>query len=346
MSDTKPVNFAILGTGMVAEYHQKAIEANADKGANLAAVVHYDPERFDTLGKRFGVPCISEEEMLARGEIDTVVICTPSGQHAEQAVKAARAGKHVLVEKPMALSREDADRMIAACEKADVRLGVVFQRRAEPLFAKIQKALEAGDFGELTLGVVTMPYYRGQDYYEQAEWRGTWGLDGGGVLMNQGIHLVDLLVWYMGDPVEVKSVAGTLQRDVEVEDTMGATLQFENGSTAAIVGTTTAEPGFPHRLEVYGTNGGFQVEGESVAKWVLADPSKATVDPPETAAAADAGSGGDPSGIDVTGHVNVVADFLEAVKEGRPPAIDGSEGRRSLETVLSIYEQAGLAVAE
>lgn len=346
MPTDEQVNFAILGTGMVAEFHQRAIEANADNGANLSAVVHYKPEKFDAISEAFGVPCISQEEMLAREDIDVVAICTPSGQHPDQAIAAASAGKHVLVEKPMAVTLEGADRMIEACEEAGVRLGVVFQRRVEPMFAHIKKALNAGDFGRLSTGLVSMPYYRGQDYYDQATWRGTWKLDGGGVLMNQGIHIIDLLVWYMGDPVEVKSFADTLHRDIEVEDTAAAVLRFENGAVATVMGTTTADPGFPHRLEIYGTNGGFQVEGESVSNWTLANRGKARVEPLETGGAEGAGSGGDPGGIDVTGHVNIVGDFVRAVRDGRLPMIDGEEGRRSLETILAIYDQAGLAVAK
>lgn len=341
---TDQVNFAILGAGMVAEYHQKAIEANATNGANLSAIVHYDPGRFEAISEEFGVPCISQKEVLGRDDIDVVAICTPSGQHPEQAIAAARAGKHVLVEKPMAVDLEGADRMIEVCDEAGVQLGVVFQRRVEPLFARIKNGLEAGDFGELSIGLVSMPYYRGQDYYDQAEWRGTWALDGGGVLMNQGIHIIDLLVWYMGDPVEIKGFADTLHRDVDVEDTSAAALRFEDGSMATITATTTADPGFPHRLEIHGTNGGFHVEGESAGKWTLANPEAAQIEPPETAAAEGAGSGGDPGGIDITGHTNIIEDFVEAVQSDRPPMIDGREGRRSLATILSIYDEAGLDV--
>ena len=344
MPTDQQVNFAILGTGMVAEFHQKAIEANAANGANLSAVVHYDPDRFEAISEEFGVPCISEEEMLGRDDIDAVAICTPSGQHPEQAIAAARAGKHVLVEKPMAVDLDGADRMIEVCDQEDVRLGVVFQRRVEPLFARIKEAIDAGDLGELSTGLVSMPYYRGQDYYDQASWRGTWALDGGGVLMNQGIHIIDLLVWYMGDPVQIKSFADTLYRDIEVEDTSAAAIRFDNGSVATITATTTAEPGFPHRLEIHGTNGGIQVEGEVAGTWTLADTGRAQIDPPETGAAEGAGSGGDPGGIDITGHTNIIEDFVDAVQSDRAPMIDGLEGRRSLATILSIYEDAGLAV--
>jgi predicted dehydrogenase len=219
---------------------------------------------------------------------------------------------------------------------------VALQRRVTPPFQRIHRAIEAGDLGELTLGVVTIPYHRPQAYFDQADWRGTWALDGGGVLMNQGIHLVDLLVWYMGDPAEVQARAGTLHREIEVEDTLAATLRFASGAQATITATTTAAPGFPHRVEIYGTGGGIQVEGESVGRWELADPAGASVEPVPIGRAACAGAGGDPRGIAATGHIAIVRDFVEALRAGRAPQIDGREGRRSLAAVLAIYEAAGL----
>lgn len=332
--------FALLGTGMVAEYHRQAIEANEAAGARLVAVGHHDPARFGELSRTFGVPCLGQDELLAHPEVDVVCLCTPSGQHAAQAIAAAAAGKHVLVEKPMALTLADADAMIEACERAGVRLGVVLQRRAEPLFRRLHEAVRAGDLGELTLGVVTLPYFRPQGYFDQAEWRGTWAQDGGGVLMNQGIHLVDLLVWLMGDPTEVQAAAGTLRRNIEVEDTLAATLRFANGALATITGTTTAAPGFAHRLELYGTRGGVQVEGEGVVRWRLTGP--AAVAPFEVGGAANAGSGGDPRGTPATGHIGIVRDFIAALREGRPPEVDGHEGRRSLAAVLAVYRAAGI----
>jgi UDP-N-acetyl-2-amino-2-deoxyglucuronate dehydrogenase len=340
-----PVRFAILGTGMVAAYHRQAIEANADLGAELAAVVHYDPNRFDALSAQFGVPCLTEEAMLARGDIDAVCICTPSGQHAAQGVAAAQAGKHVLVEKPMALTLADADRMIAACQEAGVQLGVLYQRRSDPVFQKVHRAIREGDLGALTLGTVTMPYFRGPAYYDQAAWRGTWALDGGGVLMNQGIHLIDLLVWYMGDPVAVEAFGGTLHRDVEVEDVLGGLFRFENGSVATVAATTTAAPGFPHRLGFYGTGGGIEIEGETTVRWTLASPEKARIAPPELQPSAGAGSGGDPRGIAATGHARLVRDFIGAIHAPRAPVVDGHQGRRSLAAVLALYQAAGLDTA-
>ncbi|MDZ4698405.1 MAG: Gfo/Idh/MocA family oxidoreductase [Rhodothermales bacterium] len=337
---------AIVGAGMIAEYHRGAVEANAAHGAELAAMVHHDPAQFARIEAAFGAPCRLLDDVLADPTIGIVTLCTPSGQHAFQAQACVEAGKHVLVEKPMALSLTSADALIEAAEARGVRLAVALQRRVDPLFRRIKQAIDAGDLGALTLAAVTLPYFRGQAYYDQAAWRGTWALDGGGVLMNQGIHIVDLLVWFMGDPVSIQAEARTLHRDIEVEDVASAILRFENGALATLAATTTAGAGFPHRLEIYGTNGGIQVEGEGVVRWSLADPASARVEPPDLSSGASmstsAGAGGDPRAITTAGHTAILADLIAAIEEGRNPHIDGREGRRSLAVILGIYEAAGL----
>jgi UDP-N-acetyl-2-amino-2-deoxyglucuronate dehydrogenase len=333
------IGFAILGAGMIAEYHARAIAANAESGARLVAVGHYDVPRFAEIERRFGVPCQAEHELLSNPQVDVLCICTPSGQHAKQTIAAAQAGKHVLVEKPIATRLEDADAMIAACQQNRVTLGVAFQSRTKPVFQRIHAAIRAGELGELTLGLVNLPYYRAQSYYDQADWRGTWALDGGGVLMNQGIHQIDLLVWYMGDPVSVTAHALTLQRQIEVEDTLCASLRFGNGALAAINATTTAVPGFPPRLEIYGTRGGIQVEEDTDMRWW--SQNAPNVSNSTSAQPSSAGAGGDPRGISIAGHAALVSDFVHALREERPPLVDGVEGRRSLSIVTSIYQSAG-----
>ena len=335
------LGFAILGAGMVAEYHLQAIDACAEEGARLVGVGHYNAARFGEISERFGVAARPYDEILADPAVDAVCICTPSGQHAQQAIAAAENGKHVLVEKPMALSLADADAMIAACRENGVQLGVCLQRRAEPLFRRVHDAIHGGDLGDITLGVVTMPYFRDEPYYAQAEWRGTWEMDGGGVLMNQGIHIVDLLLWFLGDPVEVHAFADSRHRSVEIEDTAGAVLRFGNGAVATITATVATEPGFPHRVEVYGTNGGIQIEGESVLRWGLADESKETVEPwPVATEQVDPGMAGDPRGISTSGHIAILKDFIAGIGRGEDPVIDGSEGRRSLAAILAVYESS------
>lgn len=334
----RDIRFAIVGPGAAARHHRQAIDENSDHGARLAAVAHYDPDRFEAIERRYGVPCQTLDAVLDRSDVDAVCICTPSGLHADQTVAAARAGKHVLVEKPMALTLDDADRMIAACEDAGVQLGVVYQRRAVPLFQDIREAIEDDRLGTLTLGAVVLPYHRDQAYYDQAAWRGTWAQDGGGVLMNQGIHLIDLLVWYMGDPTDVQAHADTLARHVEVEDTLAATLRFSNGALATVTATTTAHPAYPHRLELYGTQGSIQLEGEDVRRWAL--DGEATTETPAPPSSSEAGAAGDPAAIRLTGHVGIIRDFMQAIRDRRSPLVDGREGRRSLQAVLEIYAAA------
>jgi len=342
----KPIRFSILGTGMVAHYHKAAIENNSGLGASLRTVIHYNPAQFDSIAAEFGVPCVSFEAMLEDEDVDVVCICTPSGQHAEQAIACLNAGKHVLVEKPMALSVSEAKAMIACADKNDVQLAVALQRRADPLFKTVKQAIKNGDLGKLTMASIVMPYYRNQAYYNQAAWRGTWALDGGGVLMNQGIHIIDLLVWFMGDPVSVHAFADTLHRDIEVEDIATAVMKFQNGSMATITATTTVGGGAPHRIELFGTNGTIQIEGEGVTRWDLLDASKSTIPSPEISNEANAGAGADPKGISTDGHTAIVADLIQSIRTGTPPAIDGNEGLRSLSAIHSIYIAAGISVAD
>ena len=338
----KKLRFSILGAGMIAAYHKAAIEANTSLDVTVDSICHHDASQFEAISNEFGLKCQAYEDALANPEIDAICICTPSGQHADQAIRAAEAGKHIFVEKPMALSETDCDRMIEAAEKHKVRLAVSLQRRAEPVFRKVYEAITAGDLGQLTLGIVTMPYYRDMAYYNQAEWRGTWALDGGGVLMNQGIHIIDLLIWFMGDPIKIEAHATTLLREIEVEDVASAFLTFKGGATATIAATTTAAKGYPHRIELYGTGGAIQMEGEDVVRWNIVEPENATVAPPAQVQKADAGAAADPRGITAEAHAYLIKDFIRSIREGDSPIIDGLEGKRSLSVVNGIYRSAGL----
>jgi predicted dehydrogenase len=320
---------------MVARYHAEAIART--EGARLVAVARSDAAKAREAEAIFGVPCeTSYEALLARDDVDAICIGTPSGLHAQQAIAAARAGKHVLVEKPMALTLPDADAVISACREAGVLLGVFLQRRTEPIFQAIHSAAH-GPLGRPVLGMISVPYNRNEAYYASAEWRGTWAMDGGGALMNQGIHLVDLLVWFMGDVVEVRALADTLVRQIEVEDCVSATLRFANGALGSIVATTATAPGYPHRVEIYGDRGGVQIEGETIARWEIEAPR-----PNQQAHQGNvaAGAGASPTGISAEGHTRIVADFVAAIRDGRSPMVAGEEGRRALTVVLAVYESA------
>jgi predicted dehydrogenase len=329
----------LIGGGSAARSHAAAPVASP--GARLVAVSRSNPARVEETAAQFGVPCLAVvQALLARDDVDAVCICTPSGVHAEQAIAAARAGKHVLVEKPMALTLADADAMIAACAGAGVLLGVALQRRTEPDFQRLQAAIAAGELGRLVLGSVSVPYMRGQSYYDSAAWRGTWALDGGGALMNQGIHLIDLLLWLMGDAAEVSATATTLTHDIEVEDCITATLRFTNGALGSVMATTAAAPGFPHRVEIYGDRGGVQIEGEQIIRWEGENQAEPPAGSTKSREPVAAGAGASPTGIGAVGHTRLLDDFVAAIRQHRDPLVPGAEGRRALALVLAIYEAA------
>jgi len=335
----EPLRIAILGAGMVARYHAQAIAVTP--GAQLVAVSRFDASKAAASAAEFGVPCeTSDAALLARPDVDAVCICTPSGQHARETIAAARAGKHVLVEKPMALSLADADAMIEACRSAGVVLAVALQRRTEPAYQLVHRAIQDGLLGRPVLGMAVIPYFRSKAYYDSAVWRGTWKEDGGGALMNQGIHIADLLAWFMGDAEEVLARAATLAHEIEVEDDVVATVRFKSGALGSIVATTAAAPGFPHRVEIYGSRGGVQLEAEAIARWE--GDSVPTIDPALRAGStpAAAGAGSSPTGIAPTGHARILADFVASIREGRAPLVPGAEARRSLQLVLAVYEAA------
>ena len=335
----RSVRFGIVGTGLAARFHAEAI-ARAP-GARLVAVCRSDSTRAAEAEAHFGVPCeLSYGALLARADVDAMCICTPSGLHAEQTIAAARAGKHVLVEKPIALSLSDADAAITACRVADVRLGVVLQRRTDPLFTAVKAAIDGGRLGRMVLGNVSIPYIRPQEYYDSAAWRGTWALDGGGALMNQGIHLVDLLLWCLGDVEQVRAHAATLAHAIEVEDCVTVTLQFMSGALGTIAATTAAAPGYPHRIELYGDQGGIQIEGESVVRASSRVPEVMAGLPAMATVQVGAGVGASPASISAEGHMHLVADFVGAVNDRLAPIVPGEEGRRALALVLAIYESA------
>ncbi|ABU58285.1 Gfo/Idh/MocA family protein [Roseiflexus castenholzii] len=336
------IRFGIIGAGVAGRYHAQAIVQTP--GARLVAVCAGRPERAAALAEAFGASVEpNAEALLARNDIDAVCICTPSGQHAAQGIAAAHAGKHVLVEKPIAITLADADALIDACRAAGVHLGVALQRRTDPEFRAARDAIAAGALGRMVLGAITIPYLRTQAYYDSADWRGTWALDGGGALMNQGIHLLDLLLWLMDDDVvEVQAYTTTLARAIEVEDCVSAALRFAGGALGSIAATTAVAPGFPHRVEVYGTHGGLQIEGEAIVRWETADES--TVSAPRIATGGagrqEAGAGALPTGISALGHTRILHDFVAAIRDRRAPLVTGEEARRALSVALAVYESA------
>ena len=334
--------FGIVGCGMISNFHARAI---ADvRGAKLVACFDTREASAEKFAADNGCKAYTDlNAMLADPKVSIVTIATPSGAHMEPAVAAARAGKHVIVEKPLEITLKKCDKMIEECKKAGVQLGAIFPSRFHDSSIKIRKAIDAGRFGRLTLGDSYVKWFRTQQYYDSGAWRGTWALDGGGALMNQAIHSVDLLTWLMGPVAEIQANTATLAHErIEVEDVVVATLKFANGALGTIEATTAAYPGYLKRIEIHGSEGSALLVEEDLKAWDFAKPRKEDKAIIDEMKAQKSGGGGasDPSAIGHHGHAIQFRDFVEAVKKNRPPAVDGHEGRRSVEIILGVYKAA------
>jgi len=337
-SADRPLRVGVIGAGVAAGWFVELLRRAGD--AECAAALRAPGGDLAEASKRLGVPTLDDPDAFYAHGLDAVVVTSPSGLHAEHAGAALERGCHVLVEKPLTITCASGERLVALAAARGLRLGVVFQRRADAVFRHVAAAIHGGALGRVVAAGLTLPYHRDAAYYASAAWRGTWALDGGGVLMNQGIHLLDVLVWWLGDPDEVRGFAANQARPIEVEDTAVAALRFGPGPAAGALGTvlatTACSPGHPHTLDVLGTRGSLRLEGERIVRWdVEGAPA------PPASAAADGGAR-DPRATDTTNHGRVLADFLAAVREGRDPLVDGREGLRSLRLVERVYGAAGL----
>lgn len=334
--------FGIIGVGMIANFHARAIQDA--KGAHLVGGVGRNPDASRDFASKYDCRGFeSLEAMLADPEVQAVTICTPSGAHLEPALAAAAAGKHVVVEKPLEITAERCDQIIDACDRAGVRLGAVFQSRFHDSSRLMKRAVGEGRFGKITLGDAYVKWYRSQEYYDSGAWRGTWDLDGGGALMNQAIHSVDLLLWLMGPVVEISALTDTLTHErIEVEDVAVANLRFANGALGVIEATTTAYPGTLKRVEISGSHGTAILEEEDIKMWQFAEETPEDEEIRRSMAGRTETGGGaaDPSAINHRGHQLLIEEFVSAVNENRPTLLDGREGRRSVEVIRAIYESA------
>lgn len=334
--------FGIIGCGMISRFHAKAIDEV--RGAKLIACYDQFSGSADKLAAETGCRAYHAlDAMLADEQVDVVVVGTPSGAHMEPSVAAAKAGKHVIVEKPLEITLKRCDRIIDACAMHNVKLGAIFPSRFHDSCREIKKAIDAGRFGKLTIGDAYVKWYRSQAYYDSGAWRGTWELDGGGALMNQAIHSVDLLAWLMGPVEEIRAQTATLAHErIAVEDTAMATLRFANGALGVIEATTAAYPGYLKKIEIHGTEGTAILEEEDIKTWDFMKPARNDKKIIEKMADSKSGGGGasDPSAIGHHGHAMQFADFIKAIKTDGKPAVDGAEGRRSVEIILAIYKAA------
>ncbi|MCY3765093.1 MAG: Gfo/Idh/MocA family oxidoreductase [Gemmatimonadetes bacterium] len=340
------LGFGIVGCGVIAPTHRLAIDACDE--AELMAVCDTDENQIRSFlagmdGGAGGVRTYSNYRELVRDpQVDVVSVCTPSGLHCEGVTAAARAGKHVLCEKPLEIDADRLTEMTAACRDAGVKLGCVFQSRTSPDMIRARQAIQDGLLGRMILADAYLKDYRSQAYYRSAGWRGTWALDGGGALMNQGVHGVDLLLWLMGSPVEsVFARAEHKVRDIEVEDTAVANLRFKNGAYGALIGTTSCNPGEARRIELHGDRGTITVSGSSITRWastVEEDGRAEDSEPPKEIEIE--GAVADPSDIGSSGHVFLVDDLVRAIREDREPYVTGESARGAVDLILAIYQSA------
>lgn len=337
---SEKLGWGIIGCGVIGPSHAGAVKECEE--TELRAVCDVVEEKAGKMAEDYGgEPCTDLKDLLERDDIDCVSICTPSGMHAEHAIAAARAGKHVLCEKPIDISLASIDRLIQVCKAQQVKLGVIFQRRTYDATRIAREAVQGGTLGQMVLGDACLKYYRSPEYYKSAGWRGTWALDGGGALMNQGVHGVDQLLYIMGDVESVFARADHLVRDIEVEDTSVACLKYKSGAFGAIVCTTSVNPGEGTRIELNGNLGTIILCDQEFTKWAVSDsPSKRGENDESKCGKPESQGVGDPTAISQKGHAAQVADLVRAIREDRDPMVTGESARKSVELILAIYESA------
>ncbi|GGF31198.1 Gfo/Idh/MocA family protein [Echinicola rosea] len=330
----KPLKFGIIGTGAIAQKHAAAI--NELKCAELVAVCSSSAERAKQAEGQFKVKGYDNlEDFLAHPDLEVVCICTASGQHLEPTLKAAQAGKHVLVEKPIEISVERADAMIQACEQYKVKLGVIFQNRFNEGYVLLRSAVKSGQLGQLLMGNAYIKWFRNREYYESSHWKGTFDGDGGGAFINQGIHTIDLLLDIMGSVATVFGKVKTAIYDIEGEDTGTALVTFQNGALGNITAGTSLYPGYPERLEIYGTAGSVILEGGKIVAWNILDQDSKAISADQHASGA-----ADPMAIGHALHLMQIEDMVMAVREDKHPLVTGQIAKKSLEVILAIYQSS------
>jgi predicted dehydrogenase len=325
-----PFRFVLVGSGNIANTYVRALRGVPE--ASLVAVVSRSgarPTAMDAVERVEVWPSLRD----VASSFDAVILATPPGLHHKGAVEAAALGRHVLTEKPLAITTEGADRAIAACRLAGVTLGCCYQRRLSPDNASVRRLVVEGALGRIFAVDMAVKFYRGQDYYDSAAYRGTWDVDGGGAFMQQASHQVDLYGWFFGRPV-------TRAHQMESEDHGAAILVHDSGMIGTFVASTVARPGFPPRMEIHAEAGSVVMENDTVTRWLVPDfpnPSQPSSEPIHSGA----GAGG-AAVTDTSGHQAIIRDFIQAVRGNRSPVAGGEEARRATELIGEIYRAAGI----
>lgn len=332
-------NFGIIGAGLIADFHAKAIQSI--KNARLIGICGSNPDKVRILAEKYKCKTfLNYQEMLGSSEIEIVTIATPSGAHMEPTIEAARHGKNVICEKPLEISLERIDKMIESHAKAGTKLGGIFNYRFNDTLKYLKTAIENGRFGTISYASVHVPWWRSEGYYKDS-WHGTLKLNGGGALMNQSIHMIDILQYLMGPIDSLQAYTATLAHSIEVEDTATAILRFKNNALGVIYGSTASFPGQFRRLEITGTKGTvIQVEN-SFKVWQFADQTENDIEIFNKFNQIEGGGGvSDPAAIPFEPHAKNIAAFIESIEAGRPFEIDGPEARKAVEIILAIYSSA------
>ena len=342
----KKFGFGIIGCGVISSWHADAIRAIPE--AELVACSDIVEKKARAMGEKYGIDWYTDfNEILRRDDIDIVNISVPSGLRRDIAIPAAKAGKHIISEKPLEVTLEKCDEIIKAARDNNVKLGVIFQSRFSDDAKVLKKALDKGKFGKLVYGEASVKWYRTQEYYDSAGWRGTWALDGGGALMNQSIHAIDFLQWLMGDVESLSGYTALLShKRMETEDTAVASLRFKNGALGAIIGMTSAYPGYAKRIEIYGTKGTAVIEDDNILIWNFIEEDeedkeiKEKIKEKAKNKKEAVGAASPTAGVTFEGHRRQIVNFMEAIEENKEPLVNGEEGRKSVEIIIGIYRSS------
>ncbi len=327
------VKFGLIGTGNVSEVHARSI--SEIENAELVAVAGRNSQKTRELSKKFNCDVSrSIDELISRTDIDAVCILTPSGTHANIGIKAAQHGKHVMVEKPIDVNFEKADDLIRECEKQNVKLSVISQRRYSNGVQRIKDAMKNGSIGKVGFGGAQVRWYRSQEYYDSAGWRGTWKLDGGGALINQSIHYVDLLQYIVGPVEEVFGYCKTMSHNIEVEDLVVGSLKFKNGALGLIEASTSAYPGLFSRVDVYGENGTAALVDDELELLI----SKNGLNFKRESKSADKIKSNSTSQISYELHKKQLENFVNSILKGANLDVKAKDGRNALAVVIGLYE--------
>jgi UDP-N-acetyl-2-amino-2-deoxyglucuronate dehydrogenase len=329
-------NVGIIGGGGISETHARAVSEL--EGLQVAAFLGANKDKVDQLSEKYGGVAFNDlNAFVSHQPMDAVIVGSPSGLHADEGIACAQRGLHVLVEKPIDVTLAKADALIRECERNNVKLAVCYQDRFAADSIRLKELIADGGLGKVILVSGRVKWYRPPEYYSNSRWRGRLSLDGGGALMNQGIHTVDLLLWLLGDVKHVYAKALTALHDIESEDTLVATLEFANGAIGTLEAATSVYPGYDRRIEISGTEGTIIFEHDRI---ISADLKKSIVGGLETKPKDTNQSSSSPIVSDVSGHKRIIKDFVSAIQTGQRPRCDGYEGRRSVALVAAIYESA------